>query len=37
MVMDTQSSAEIELAEFMQTYRTVFFIDSMMGVMTSTG
>ena len=31
MVMDTQSSAEIELAEFMQTYRTVFFIDSMMG------
>ena len=37
MVMDTQTSAEIELAEFMQTYRTVFFIDSMMGVMTSTG
>ena len=35
MVMDTQSSAEIELAEFIQTYRTICFIDSMMsaGVM----
>ena len=31
LMMETQSSVEIELAEYMQTYHTIFFIDSMMG------
>ena len=31
LMMETQSSAEIELAEYMQNHHTIFFIDSMMG------
>ena len=31
LMMETQSSVEIELAEYMQNHHTIFFTDSMMG------